>query len=108
MKKNEAKNLKVGELVIRIMTSSDLIYEVKDIVWNDEGIPVQITLHFVESVKWGKPLFTNNSKDDVLTYKKIRYLTEDERAELKKQRIKRVFKHAFYKALLNMKSIEES
>ena len=88
MKKSEAKNLKVGDLVMRTALSSDLIFEVKDIVWDDEGIPMQITLHYVESIEWGKPLFTNN-KDDVLTYRKIRYLTDDERAELRKRRIKR-------------------
>lgn len=116
MKKNEAKNLKVGDLVIRTMTSSDSIYEVKDIVWDDEGIPMRITLHYVESVKYGKPLFTNNN-DDCLTYKKIRYLTDDERAELNKQRLERATMHVMYmmgigpaiqKILVNKKSIEES
>ena len=107
MKKSEAKNLKVGDLVIRTHLSSDGIYEVKDIVRNDEGIPMQITLHYIESVKYGKPFFTNNN-DEYLTYKGIRYLTDEERAELRKQRIRRVFKSAFYKAALNMRSIEES
>lgn len=90
MKKSEAKNLKVGDLVIRTHISNDGIYEVKDIVWNDEGIPMQITLHYVESVKYGKPLFTFNQKDDCLTYRGIRYLTDDERAELRKRRFKRI------------------
>ena len=90
MKKSEAKNLKVGDLVIRTHISNDGIYEVKDIVWNDEGIPMQVTLHYVESVKYGKPYFCNvKFKDECLTYRGIRYLTDDERAELKKQRLKR-------------------
>lgn len=89
MKKSEAKNLKVGDLVIRPRISNDGIYEVKDIVWNDEGIPMQITLHYIESVKHGKPFFTNNN-DDCLTYKGIRYLTDEERAELRKRRFKRI------------------
>lgn len=90
MKKSEAKNLKVGDLVIRTRISNDWIYEVKDIVWDDEGIPIQVTLHFVESVKCGKPYISNiRFKDEYLTYRGIRYLTDDERAELEKQRLKR-------------------
>lgn len=110
MKKSEAKNLKVGELVVRTAISNDLIYEVKDIVWDDEGIPTRITLHFVESIKFGKPLFTNNN-DDCLTYRRIRYLTDDERAELVKQRIIRANKRLIYRLklmLLRNKAFEES
>ena len=77
---------------------------------------MQVTLHYVESVKYGKPLFTSNNEDDCLTYKGIRYLTDDERAELRKQRIKRAFMRAAYivgltmreKVPLSNKSCEES
>ena len=90
MKKSEAKNLKIGDLVIRTKISNDSIYELKDIVWDDEGIPMHVTLHYVESVEHGRPYFSNvKFKDEILTYKRIRYLTDDERAELKKQRLKR-------------------